>query len=300
MTTARWLIDDSGDVLTSGSQAIAERLGVPPEGRVEDYAVENIGCIGLSLRRDTWHVRYRPAIVSERAMAGLFYWLLDHPPRPMAISWLEGVWRIERVADTRAAIAFLSYMMELRRKPLGSNAHRIQSRPSLQAQHRWEKVRDAVVPLVEPSGVSTMLYTLLDRCFAGRWSLIDVIKGQVTAEIAHQGTGYPPLDPVFTNHTAGYRLEKLADEQYRSWINTIFLDVAEAGQPRFDDVDAVIYWPRFGDMRTRYWRLIVPIQRTASSCRILSASGNDSGIDLRPEAVEELSEVGGSVVGGHP
>lgn len=300
MSTARWLIDDSGEVLVSGSHAIAERLGVPADGRVEDYAVENVGCIGVSLRRGTWHVRYRPAIVSERAMAGLFYWLLDHPPRPMAISWFEDVWRIERVADTRAAISFLSYTMELRKKPLGSNTERIQSRPSPQAQQRWDRVRDAILPLVATSGTSTMLYALLDRCFAGRWSLIDVTEGQATAEIAHQGTGYPPLDPVFTNTAAGYRLEKLADEQYRSWINTIFREVAERDQPRFDDIDAIIFWPRFGDMRTRYWRLLVPLQRTSISCRILSASGNDSGIDLRPEAIEELGEVGGSIVRGHP
>ena len=300
MSTSRWLINDSGDVLVSGSSAVAEQLGVPADGRVEDYAVENIGCIGLSLRREIWHVRYRPAIVSERAMAGLFYWLLDHPNRPMVISWLEGIWRIERAADIRAAISFLSYTMELRHTPPGSQAPRIRSRPSPHAQQRWDKVGGAILQLVETSGATTMLYALLDRCFAGRWSLLDLADGSQTAALVDRGTGYPPLDAVFTSHAAGYRLENLADAQYRAWLDGVLREVADQGQPRFDDVDAVVYWPRFGDMRTRYWRILVPIQRTADSCRILAASGNDSGIDLRPQPLEEQGDVASGFVGRHP
>jgi hypothetical protein len=300
MSGSRWLFDDSGEVVASGSNTIAERLGVALRDGLEDYAVENVGWIALSLRRDVFHVRCRPSVVSERAMIGLLYWLLDGPNRPVAISWFDRVWNIERAATTRAAVSCLSYILELKGRPPQSSGPRIRMQPSAQARQRWRKVEELVMGTVRAERLSPALYAVLDSCFTGRWFINDYDYALRRVTVYERGAGYPPLDPVFTRKERGYSLDDLTDPNYRIMVGDSLRDAAENDRPRFDDIDAIVDWSRFGDIRTRYWRIIVPLINTPVSCRLLSASGNDSGIDLRPQVIEEAGEFDGGVVGGHP
>lgn len=300
MSGSRWLFDDAGEVVASGSNAIAARLGLALREGLEDYAVETIGWIALSLRRDVFHVRCRPSVVSERAMVALLYWLLDRPSRPVAISWLDHVWSIERAATTRAAVSCLSYLLELKGRPPQSVGPRIVMRPSAQARQRWRTVEGAVMQTSQPGCDAPSLYAVLDDCFTGRWFINDYDRATGHVRVHERGSGYPPLDPVFTCKERGFGLDDISDTTYRAMVADSLRDVAEHDRPRFDDIDAVIHWPRFGDIRTRYWRIVVPLASSPTSCRLLSASANDSGIDLRPQIVEEVGEFDGAVVSGHP
>ena len=248
-------------------------------------------------------MRYRPSIVSDRAVAALFYWLADQSPAPVAISWFEDIWRIERATSITAAIAFLSYTLELRQCRQTDDGQRIIARASPKAERRWQATRDEVLACdtARPDEKSA-LYRLLDQLYSGRWSILGAEMQERTISIIRQGSGYPPLDQAFRIPAGsnGYRIAEIADVGYRDWVEATALETAIIGRPRFEDVDAIVDWPHFGDMRTRYWRFLVPLEVQGSLCRLLTVSGNDSGIDLRPKHVEKPGGAFGGLGSGHP
>ncbi len=145
----------------------------------------------------------------------------------------------------------------------------------------------------------TALTDFLDIAFWGRWMVFDVEAKSKRVDIFRRGAGYPMYDPVLSGPSKK-NVDELQDPIYRDWVLKSIRQVAESGEPDFSDVDAYIAWPRFGDMRTRYWRMIVPLGRSNGSTRLLAASGSDSGIDLRPETVEEVRDILRSVGHRHP
>lgn len=301
MQDKSWLIDDAGDTFAANSAAISSRLGVKATAATASYAVENIGWISVVSRPAGIHVRLRPSIVSEIAIAALFYWLCDRPSSRMSISWLENdAWSMEHAGNTAAAIAFLSLMLERGPRTAVPSASIVRHATSAKARRRWSEVGDVVSGCAQGGVISARLRDVLDRAFAGRWFInnVSAVGGDILVEA--RGDGYPPLDPAFTSRADRFTLDVIGDPVYRRWVDQSLRAVAKSGRPSFDDVDAVIDWPRIGPLRTRYWRVLVPLWRRTDNVFVLAASGNDSGIDLGPQLVEETSDRQGRVVGGHP
>jgi hypothetical protein len=303
---SRWMIDDLGNIRPARAAALAEILGVPcpvaePDAqRLEDFGTLNVGLILVEIQPDGIRIKCRPAILSQRAVATLGYWLLDHPDGNIAITWFDKAWDMEHAPDARTAISFVSYLLELKRRTPLPPAERIRSQPSLQASRRWNQVKSRVSALTGAPHQNPDCAAILDPLFFGRWTILEVERATSTIEILARGQGYPLIDPMFARSGVRKTLETLADEGYRKWVESGFLEVATTGRARFDDVDAIIHWPRFGDLRTRYWRMAVPLRSSATSVLVLNASGNDSGIDLRPQLVEEPGEIKDRVIASHP
>lgn len=301
---SRWLFDDYGNMLMSGSTEVACGLGLTSKSATaEEYAVENVGYVAVSRHKSTIHVRYRPAVVSERAIAALFYWLGDQDASPVAISWFDTIWRIERAKTIPAAISFMSYTLELRQFHSENAAgNRIAVRFSSKAERRWLSARPVLLALAADPASEPAFHAELDRLFAGRWSILGVDTASDDVTIRRQGSGYPPLDPAFrvNGGSDGYRLDQITDQNYADWVAATALETAILGRPRFEDVDAIVDWPRFGDMRTRYWRFVIPLATAGSLCRLLTVSGNDTGIDLRPKNVEKAANGFAGIRGSHP
>ncbi len=287
----RWLIDDFGKLQRASPEALAAVLGLTEATvagdllRYETYAIVNVGLIVLESSSDAVTVRCRPAIASERAIGSLSYWLLDHPGRATRVKWYDAVWHDERVRDGRTAIGLLSYLLELKRIRPDVGADRIRAQPSMRAARRWNEIKAQVAAVTARPLDAGGFGHILDPLAFGRWSVVDVDRQCGAVHILDQGTGYPILHPLLSANAAGRSLEALADEQYREWVLGNFRRVAASGQTSFDDIDAVVHWPRLGDLRTRYWRILTALPAPSGRGRVLSMSGNDSGIDLRPENV---------------
>ena len=299
MQASSWLIDDLGEVLVADPLAIARRVGIEPIEGTSDYLISNMGWIGLTLRRGSWHIRLRPKVVSDCAVVGLLYWLRDHPSRPSAISWLDKIWQLERAESTEAAISLLGYLLD-RPNANTRSSPKFLSKPSGKAEAIWTRASSTVLPLLNMAGPSPVLFAAMDHYFNKRWSLLEVDKGSLAVSVIKLGKGYPPLHPSFNSGAHGKLLSEIADQSYSDWVARSYQAVAESGQPICEEVDAVIRWPRLGEIRTRYLRVIIPVANFENSCRVMSASTNDSGIDLRPKNIEKLNEVFDGFVGGHP
>jgi hypothetical protein len=278
-------------------------LGVAASRDAEDYAVTNLGWIGLSLRRHQWHLRLRPRVISVKSIVGLHYHLLDHGDRSAAISWYDdAVWNLERAESVRATISFVSYLLDRQtERYIDERTPSIRSRPSPRVAQHWDRVSGIILPVYSNLGVKQALRSVLNECFAGRWSIVDVpVAPLEPIVVVERGSGYPPLAPILARQKSGYTLDSLVDRKYFSWIDATYRAAANLDNPLFEDVDAIVEWPRLGEVRTRYWRMVVPLSRSAASCRMVTASGNDCSIDLRPEHVQEMSQVFGGLSGGHP
>lgn len=297
----RWIVDDFGELHHSGSISFMEKLGSGLSGiDVETYAIENIGCIGLAMLRDRVQIRYRPAVVTERAIAGLYYWLADRPDGPISIAWFDRVWTIEQTQSHAAAMSFISYSLDTAKRRDRWGGQRLLSREARDARRRWTAATPVFGALLRSQGDEEERRWLLNRTFSGRWTMSEYERATQVVRILDIGPGYPPLDPVWTANPKGHSFDEFPDAHYGQWIAREHQRVAETGQPCIDDVDAIVFWPRFGDVRTRYWRLILPVASDGDLCRLLSVTGNGSGIDLRPKHVERAGEIGDQLVCAHP
>ena len=282
-----WIIDDFGELFTSGSTALTRTLGYTTGGaHIENYAIENIGHVGIAVHTGTVHIRCRPDIMADRAISTLLYWLFDREHSQIVVSWLDSVWHIERPVPCRVAISFLCHLMDKRTLKITPRCARLLSRPSRSAEVRWRDTVDVVQPALGESCSDDQRHLALDQTYNGRWTIVDVGMNSRQMTAVDIGDGYPPLDPILLRQCRTFNFADVSDTEYRDWVQNLFVDVARNNQPKFEDVDAVICWPRIGDMRTRYWRASVPLTYDGDNCRLLSVSGCDSSIELRPDLVQ--------------
>ena len=90
------LIDDLGEEHSWPSSAIfrefeALRADYDPLA----YAVRNLGFVLVIDRPGSLLLRLRPLLVSNRAIAALFYWLAERRPARSALSWFDDTWHDE-------------------------------------------------------------------------------------------------------------------------------------------------------------------------------------------------------------
>jgi hypothetical protein len=107
--------------------------------------------------------------------------------------------------------------------------------------------------------------------FGGRWTLseLDTSNGQVT--IRNMGEGYPLYDCAWTCEPLGRSFDEFPDPDYGRFVTESHREAFTSGQPIYDEVNALIDWPRFGPLRTRYERMIAPFF-SGSRPLLLSAS----------------------------
>lgn len=239
-------------------------------------------------------------MVAERAVSALYYMLHDLPDGPIAISWLEQVWGIERAGSRAAAKAFISYTLELPVRRNLWNGPRLLAQDARDTRQRWSAAAPVFNRLVASQGSAEERRWLLNSIFHGRWTLSEYDRETDFVRIVDNGPGYPPLDPVWMVDPRGRSFGEFPDKEFGAWITALHKRVAQSGQPLVDDVDAIVRWPKFGDLRTRYWRMILPLDSDERSCRLLSVTGNGSGIYLRPKNVEETRDIVGHFGGAHP
>jgi hypothetical protein len=295
VSMSRWMIDDFGNMKPAGAAALAEIIGIPcPDAeddvaRLEDYAILNVGLVVVQDKGTSVRIKCRPAVLSPRAFSTLSHWLLEHPHVPALVEWFNETWDTEDAPDARTAVNLVSYIVELKQRAPVTPTDRIRAQPSVQAARHWQRVKASVGALTKGKPDGSAYARVLDPLFFGRWMVGEVDAGGGGIDFVACGTGYPVLDPFFSAREPTRTLDWIKDDQYRAWVVDGFIDVVKTGRPRFDDVDAIIDWPRFGYLRTRYWRVLVPLTESAGRWRVLSASGNDSGIDLRPQDIKVLS-----------
>jgi hypothetical protein len=121
----------------------------------------------------------------------------------------------------------------------------------------------------------------LSAQFGGRWTLseLDTSNGQVV--IRSMGEGYPLYDCAWTCEPLGRSFDEFPDPDYGRFVTESHREAFKGGRPVYDEIDALITWPRFGPLCTRYERMIVPFF-SGSRPLLLSASAVKAHAGVNP------------------
>jgi hypothetical protein len=95
------------------------------------------------------------------------------------------------------------------------------------------------------------------------------------------GRGFTLFNPAWHHQATGPTLGSYADVAYGDWIAAQRLEIASTRKTVFDQVDAIVNFPRLGETRLRYARATFPLALTNGAQYIVSAAASDSGINLR-------------------
>jgi hypothetical protein len=278
---ARRLIDENGELWPVQDQILRQRLGTSLHGApLVDYLIVNLGWIEMAAAMDRFSVRCRPRLVGQRSLASLLYNLHDAAPERISLSVFGADWlySIHRTAvEVATIIGGMSNVQpvadDISKKALINREIAADASPLFQGfQSVISRAEDArcIDELVEP----------LNKAFRGKWCICHVEPPKVIMD--RVGNGFTPFNPSWKQQAVGAAsLDSYADESYGAWIATQRQRVAQTRQTIFDEVDAIVLFPRLGETRLQYSRATFPVRLTDGANFVVSAACTDSGINLR-------------------
>jgi hypothetical protein len=248
-----------------------------------DYAVRNLGYIGVQSNSRVPRIRLRPAVVQPRALISLFYWLADRKCECSAISWLDKVWIDEIIpgsANLRRRLCELcDHSRPLTDRRLLSCALPLSAlifgTPLRVVYDAWSVSRE----LTDVEAAADYLDQLCD----GRYTITTPSADAARMIILKIGGGYKSYASPYLRHAVGTFLEDGPDIHYGRWVANAHRGVHFSAMPSFDDVDATIDRPRRGPHRVRYRRLILPFAGAGGERVLVTASSLAESVDLRIE-----------------
>ena len=120
-----WIINDFGGLFRSGTAELTSSLGYTQGGpAIENYAIENMGHVGIAVRGGKVHVRFRPSLLPEVTVSSLLHWLFEHRESQVVLSWLDEVWHMERPMHGALAITHFCHLLDKRTLPRAAAAPR--------------------------------------------------------------------------------------------------------------------------------------------------------------------------------
>jgi len=256
------LIDKEGEIRFAGAPGITERAAAAEaEATWPDSAVRELGYVLVRERSSSLHVSLRPALVTEAALAALFYYLAEAMPERVMLSYLLDDWRHEVVRGAHQSMTRLEDLVSAAAQWRPSARYREQTQALALGKNttleRW-------IPLLAvwrlsggrvPGRLTDLFATLglLDRVVVLR-----IPSGSDRLIFEHRGTGLSFYRPCWSLMLFGRDMEDQPDREYAAMTARAYRAALGDRQPRFDAVDAVINSPGGDVRRYRYDRLILP------------------------------------------
>ena len=259
-----------------------------------DLLIHNQGCIAL--RVDTFEVelRIRPDKVKALALSTGLQHLLDvEARRHVEASQIKGdmvFWLLltEIFARSRQAIQHICTLVEEARMKarVGDFLLRPRQRRHLAVDNPLKTLLDVWV-----SGTRDVeqLVAIADRSLNGRY--IVAAPGQPNGDLCIMvgGRDFNLLGQDWLSRVPPLCIEDWPDVAYGRWVAQSYREAWRGHEPRLDDLDCFIDWPRIGRRRHGYGRLILPCLSASGSRALLGAMRYDSNIDLRAGSRTEVA-----------
>ncbi len=279
------LIDDGGQLNDSASPALRSRLNAWHVGNeLAEYAIVNLGFVGLGGFDASPHIRLRPAVVSPVALAALLYWIADKAPQRVLLSTKADGWRHEMIGERVGIARKLARIVAAHR---GDRAEDFLSRPTqintLEAGNPLAilmELQSEFRDWMRPAEMTAML----DGALRGRYAMIGADASFENLVIDRVGPGYTTEGNYWFKRSLGHRLEDQPDQAYGVWLAEAYRAALRTGRAALDDVDVIVDWPNTGRVRYCYKRVLIPLSRQGDRVSVLSATLHDRRVDLRVKA----------------
>jgi len=268
------LIDGDGEIRSIGAPEVprcAKAGGCDYDW--PDRAAREFGFVLVRERATSMQIWLHPPLVTEAALAALFYHMAEARPERLLLSYLLGDWHYEVIRTAGEAMLRIEDLVLTARESRPAGRYHAQSHPSNLLRHssyaHW-------APMVAVWGLTGG--RLPDRpCEMLRsWSLQDqalVLRNPPVSDrllLEHHGGACSLHDPYRDTAWIGRDFEDQHDHQFAAAVANAYRTALGSREPRFEAVDAVVRTPGRLDRRSRYDRLILPWQ-SATGERIVTS-----------------------------
>lgn len=280
------LIDDAGIEWPGTSRRLREAFGSPHSGsEFVDYAITNLGFVGIDNFGASCQLRLRPSLISEACWRGVRKWLRRARLERVVVSSLETNWSYELVRSTDVAIRRVETLIAQAEnvRPDDFLSRRLGLGELHSASPLGEIVRNWS-NLSQPSG-QHRLRELVQATLGDRYVVVERNASNGQMIFREFGEGLFSRYETWRTCAVGAPMEEQPDRVYGHWVASTYQDVCDVREPSVASVDAIVRWPHAGRMRMRYQRIIIPLNSTTDTPLLMGGSLIDSGIDLRMRAV---------------
>jgi hypothetical protein len=283
---ASLLIDDSGNLRDSGSQALRAELKAWHLGAsFVDYVIRNLGFIAISHSGDSARLQLRPAVTSPAAFGALMQWLTDNAPPRVAVSHLSDRWNHEFFSGAELARQRLMTLISTLPPPREND---FLAAAVAQGAVTGEHPFATLVRLREEARATlrrTAFERLLENKLHNRFLMIEQTGPANDIVITDVGSGHAREANYWLSRQLGRRVEDGPDQAYSDWVAKRYRQAMDGGKPSIEDVDVIVEWPQMGRVRYRYKRLLLPLEAANDRPKLLCTTLGDAGIDLRPKVL---------------
>jgi len=217
-------------------------------------------------------VRLRPRFVPGDTLSTLWFWLYEHIDWRCSVNWLaDDVWRNEVTFGFSPTMRLIEALCEASVPPRQDPPDRLERRRLETPQWASHVDLDRLGGLVSRALEDAPARRELSVQFGGRWTLSELDTGNGRVIVRGMGEGYPLYDCAWTCEPLGRSFDEFPDPDYGRFVTESHREALASGRPIYDEINALINWPRFGPLRTRYERMVAPFF-SGSRPLLLSAS----------------------------
>ncbi|KAB2847957.1 MAG: hypothetical protein F9K44_12105 [Hyphomicrobiaceae bacterium] len=271
------LIDDEGRLRKYPAPSARLRL-LDAGGRAPAHPIlETRGWILVENSAIALKIDINPALVSEKALCGLIYWLADQEGERVIIGVCDDGWSHEVLPSRRLAQRRIVELVSACRR---NRDGRFLASSAELAAARAAPFR-ALIAECGPTADRGRIADILRNGLADRYTAVRLDPGSGELIVEGMGEGYRGYAAGQRASILNGRVEDQPDYDYGRWVGDGFRQVLKQGTPLLEDVDAIINWPGAEPRRHLYTRLVLPIARKKGETWLLSASLERSDIDLR-------------------
>jgi hypothetical protein len=249
-----WIIDDRGDAFLEGEARLSEKLLTERRGAdFTRWLVAQMGFIAIEEHGGWRRIVLDRTRVSPQAITGCLYWLADHAffatscehPADRKLSAI--------FQEKSQLIAFLCGLIEPAVPAYG--VRRVTSEQSVFAS-RWRAAREIYTSVTDPAARTSILDTLFQGHFA-----VAQLGEDGDYRLREVGSRLHFLDPEFAETCNGRSFRQAHDPDYGRSSADHFGSLRGEDDPVFEDVQAVVSFPRLSRRRISYDRLCLPLRR---------------------------------------
>lgn len=219
-------------------------------------------------------------MVSPPAVISLLYLVHDHHGLVVVLSNTDKHGQAEIIGDRQAIADRLCALLDSCSLKV-SKTNRFVSRSVEYNGQLFAISPDAVrAVLLGMPKIDDML-PVLDALFRKRYVIAEQSKDTGAIIVRKMGLAFRSFDPDWYDGVVGRRMEDYSDSAYGQWVTGAYNKAFAETITRYDEIDAFVDWPRSKSVRSRYKRLMVPVQRSDGRRLAVVATASDSSINLR-------------------
>jgi hypothetical protein len=271
------LIDERGKLWDPRSVALRALLRASIEDReLREFAIVNLGFVGVVIAKTSVHIKLRPALVRPAALGALYLCLHQVAPERVVVSWYNGSWQHEIIGWSRDGWRRITRLLEV---PEIRTREFSRGKISLDRLAPKNPLRTLIEDAPRLASIVANPAQMLPPPLNDRYILVTE-DCRRELRVSDFGCTMMSRSPRWRSQARGRRIEDQPDWNYGQWVADAYRDACYRGEPLLEEVAAVIEWPELGTFSHAYWRLIVPRIEPGLPTRILGVTMDKGGVGV--------------------